>query len=214
MVEEAVPQTVLKLITEERDDWRPESMLCLDCLNDYRAKLVENLLKDAKGELDPLEQEVIDSIKQQDIISDNVIEEMEEQASFGERVADKVAEFGGSWKFIIMFTSFLLLWIAVNSVLLISGKSFDPYPFILLNLILSCIAAMQAPIIMMSQNRQSRKDRIKSDKDYQINLKAELQIRLISRRLDQFITQQWQKFVDIQQIQTDILASRHTSDKR
>ena len=114
------------------------------------------------------------------------IEEEIDNRTFGQRVADKVAAFGGSWTFIISFFVFILIWIASNVYLLIN-KGFDPYPFILLNLILSCLASLQAPIIMMSQNRQEEKDRERAKKDYEVNLKAENEIRTLNKKLDKLI---------------------------
>lgn len=112
--------------------------------------------------------------------------------TFGQKVADKVAAFGGSWTFIISFFVFILLWIGVN-VYFLTNKGFDPYPFILLNLILSCLASLQAPIIMMSQNRQEEKDRERAKKDYEINLKAENEIQLLQEKLDRLIELQEKK---------------------
>jgi uncharacterized membrane protein len=114
------------------------------------------------------------------------IEEEIDNRTFGQRVADKVAAFGGSWTFIISFFVFILIWIASN-VYLLTNKGFDPYPFILLNLILSCLASLQAPIIMMSQNRQEEKDRERAKKDYEVNLKAENEIRALNKKLDKLI---------------------------
>ena len=136
-----------------------------------------------------LHQRVSESIKNNELLSGNLsLPEEDDNSTWGERIADKVAEFGGSWKFIIIFMSFLILWIVANSLMLIF-KPYDPYPFILLNLILSCVAAMQAPIIMMSQNRQEQKDRIRSQNDYLINLKAELEIRALNEKIDLLIEQ-------------------------
>jgi uncharacterized membrane protein len=123
-----------------------------------------------------------------------------------------VARFGGSWAFIISFGIFLLLWMAVNSFFLLR-KPFDPYPFILLNLILSSIAALQAPIIMMSQNRQEAKDRLRAEHDYQVNLKAELEIRLLSERIDTLISHQWQRLLEIQQIQVELMQELNERSK-
>ncbi|MPT35470.1 MAG: DUF1003 domain-containing protein, partial [Flavobacterium sp.] len=120
------------------------------------------------------------------------------------RVADKVAEFGGSWTFIISFMFFLVAWIALN-VFMLANKGFDPYPFILLNLILSCIAALQAPVIMMSQNRQEEKDRERSKNDYMINLKSELEIRMLHEKIDHLILHQEQSMLEIQKIQIDMM---------
>lgn len=124
--------------------------------------------------------------------------------SLGQRVADKVASFGGSWRFIISFFVFLAIWILVN-VYMFLNKGFDPYPFILLNLILSCIASLQAPVIMMSQNRQEERDRERSKKDYLINLKSELEIRLLNEKIDHLMTHQQQELLEIQNIQVEML---------
>lgn len=106
-----------------------------------------------------------------------------EVPTLGERIADRVAEFGGSWTFIITFLSFMLVWISVNTMQLLKS-AFDPYPFILLNLLLSCLAALQAPVIMMSQNRQEAKDRERAKQDFEINQKAEAEIRTLHHKLD------------------------------
>ncbi|MCB0445112.1 MAG: DUF1003 domain-containing protein, partial [Gelidibacter sp.] len=129
-----------------------------------------------------------------------------EQANptLGQRVADKVATFGGSWTFIISFGVFLILWISLNVVWL-ANKGFDPFPFILLNLILSCIAAMQAPVIMMSQNRQEEKDRERSKQDYMVNLKSELEIRMLHEKIDHLIIHQQNELLNIQQIQVEMI---------
>src|SRR5690606_39087291 len=119
-------------------------------------------------------------------------------------IADKVADFGGSWTFILSFVSFLLLWIGVNAFVFMN-KGFDPYPFILLNLILSCVAALQAPIIMMSQNRQETKDRERAKNDYMINLKSELEIRILHEKIDHLIMHQQKELMEIQKVQTELM---------
>jgi len=144
------------------------------------------------------------AIEENEILSQSVTPNFTEGETFGERVSDKIAAFGGSWTFIIAFFSFILIWILINIVLIIS-KPFDPYPFILLNLILSCLAAIQAPIIMMSQNRQEMKDRLRSEHDYKINLKAELEIRLLNEKIDHLIVHQNKRLLEIQQLQLDYL---------
>lgn len=127
-----------------------------------------------------------------------------EVRTFGQRVADKVATFGGSWTFIISFMVFLSLWIFSN-IYFLANKGFDPYPFILLNLILSCIAALQAPIIMMSQNRQEEKDRERAKKDFYVNLKAEQEIRLLQEKLDHILEHQHEELIKIQETQLKLL---------
>ena len=150
----------------------------------YFENLANALLGQTYGELDKPEQKVIESIAEHTPVTENVNESFTESLSFGQKLADAVAEFGGSWKFIGLFFAFIFIWIVINSAWLITGKAFDPYPFILLNLGLSSLAAFQAPIIMMSQNRQAAKDRIKQDASYEINLKLELQIMRLHGKLD------------------------------
>lgn len=138
-------------------------------------------------------------------ISRDVQVEFDEGRSFGERLADRVAEFGGSWSFIIVFAAILIVWVALNSAVL-AASAFDPYPYIFLNLLLSMIAAIQAPIIMMSQNRQSAKDRLATKHDYEINLKAEIEIMALHDKLDGMRTEQIGEILKCQQVQIDLLA--------
>jgi uncharacterized membrane protein len=191
-------------IFADHPDWNPESYICHSDLGHYRSQYVENVLEQERGELSNLEHEVIESLRQHDVMTENLNTAIDETATLGQRMADQVASFGGSWRFILIFAGVLVVWIAINSVALFS-KPFDPYPFILLNLVLSCIAAIQAPIIMMSQNRQNDKDRMKADNDYRVNLKAELEIRHLHSKLDLLLTHQWQRLLEIQQVQTDLL---------
>jgi uncharacterized membrane protein len=168
-------------------------------------KYIQNLLESEKGELTALDHEVLESLQRHETLSSNVDAEFEKELSLGEKMADGLATFGGSWTFLVIFASILIVWIAVNSFLLLK-KPFDPYPFILLNLVLSCLAAIQAPVIMMSQNRQEAKDRLRSQNDYQVNLKAELEIRHLNEKIDHLLSHQWERLVEIQQIQIDLLS--------
>jgi len=128
--------------------------------------------------------------------------------SRGQRAADAVASFGGSWTFVGLFGATLVIWVVLNGLLLwLRGSTFDPYPYILLNLFLSMLASIQAPIILMSQNRQSEKDRLSAEHDYEVNLKAELEIMLLHEKLDALRQTQWQELLDIQQEQLRLLAS-------
>jgi len=147
---------------------------------------------------------VLRSLKENDIVAENAEEVFEGTLTFGERLSDVIASFGGSWRFIIFFGAVLFGWIALNVVGLFA-RPFDPYPFILLNLVLSCLAALQAPIIMMSQNRQEARDRIRAQNDYKINLKAELEIRHLHEKLDHLLIHQWQRLMEIQQIQVELM---------
>ena len=142
---------------------------------------------------------------QHELITKNVETALEQKWTLGEKLADKIATFGGSWTFLICFAIFLGLWITINTVVLVTQPA-DPYPFILLNLILSCLAAIQAPVIMMSQNRQEAKDRLRSQNDYQINLKAELEIQHLHEKLDHLLMHQWERLAQIQEIQLDLLS--------
>ena len=191
-------------ILAEHPGWNADAYICHDDLNHYRSLYVQNVLEQERGELSTLEREVVESLRQHDVLTQNLNDEADETMTFGQRLADRVASFGGSWPFILMFAGVLIVWITINSVSLFS-KPFDPFPFIMLNLVLSCLAAIQAPIIMMSQNRQNEKDRLKADNDYRVNLKAELEIRHLHSKIDLLLTHQWQRLLEIQQVQTDLL---------
>ena len=196
---------ILKMIKTDHPDIDESGFIHLKELTNYRNKYLENLLSEDMGKLSDLEEEVLDSISSNEFISKNIEPEIEEQLTFGQKLADKIAQFGGSWTFILSFMFFLFVWISINVYVLLNSP-FDPYPFILLNLILSCIAALQAPLIMMSQNRQETKDRNRSEHDYQINLKAELEIRQIKEKIDHLAIYQNQRLVEIQQIQIELLS--------
>lgn len=199
-----IREGVFKLIASEHSNFTEESILSLDELNYYRRQFLTQLVQQEKGELAQIDLDVMKAIRDNSILTENIEPDMQSTLSPGERLADKIAEFGGSWTFIIVFFSFIMLWMAIN-VIALSNKAFDPYPFILLNLILSCLAAIQAPIIMMSQNRQEQKDRIRAEHDYKINLKAELEIKLLSEKIDHLLVHQNKKLLEIQEVQIDYL---------
>ncbi len=192
-------------IRKDHPDWSENSYICREDLGRYRAFYVHDLLESEKGELTVLEHEVVESLRKHELLSANVDAEFEQKWSFGERLADRIASFGGSWSFLIIFFVLLTIWIGVNSLVLL-WRPVDPYPYILLNLVLSCLAAIQAPIIMMSQNRQETKDRLRSQHDYQVNLKAELEIRILQEKLDHLLSHQWERLVQIQEVQLDLLS--------
>lgn len=199
-----VREGILRLIERDHPGFGPESFLSLDELNRYRRLYLTLLIEQERGEMAVLDRDVMTSIRDNSILSENIQEEMDGELTFGQRMADHIASFGGSWTFIIAFFLFLVLWIMVN-VWFITSEPFDPYPFILLNLLLSCLAAIQAPIIMMSQNRQEQKDRQRAEHDYQINLKAELEIKLLSEKIDHMLVHQNKKLLEIQEVQIDYL---------
>jgi uncharacterized membrane protein len=201
----AVRSSLTDLIQRDHPTWSPESFICRADLAHYRGQYVESMLESERGELTSLEEEVVESLRQHEILATNVDAEFEQAWTLGERIADRVATFGGSWTFLISFGVFLACWITMNAYVLF-WRPFDPYPFILLNLVLSCLAAIQAPVIMMSQNRQEAKDRLRSQHDYQVNLKAELEIRHLHEKMDHLLSHQWERLVEIQQIQIELLS--------
>lgn len=198
-----VRNSLLTLIQKEHPNFKTSCHLSITELNQYRQKYISEYMLSELGELNDLEKTVLDSLKMRRTLTSE-LEDQVDTLSIGQKVADHVAEFGGSWTFIISFTIFILIWIGVN-VFWLSNRAFDPYPFILLNLVLSCVAAMQAPVIMMSQNRQEEKDRSRSKKDYMINLKSELEIRMLHEKLDHLIMHQQQEMIEIQKIQIEMM---------
>jgi len=199
-----VRDPIVEIIMKKYPDWSSDGFICLDDLNHFKTEYVRTILEADKGELSILEEQVMKSLRKEKLLSKNINIEFEEQLTLGDRLADKIAEFGGSWRFISIFAAILLVWIAMNTAVLI-WKPFDPYPYILLNLVLSCLAAIQAPIIMMSQNRQEDKDRLRAQHDYLINLKAELEIRHLHEKMDHLLRNQWQRLLEIQAIQTEFM---------
>lgn len=200
----SIRKNIYELIKADHPEFDERSYITMEQLGVYRRKYLEQLLLREMGELTTVEQEVIKSISEQDLVTTNIEGELAENITLGDRMADNIATFGGSWRFISIFFSFLLIWMLIN-VYVLSTRPFDPYPFILLNLILSCLAAIQAPIIMMSQNRKESKDRQRSEYDYKVNLKAELEIRMLHEKVDHLIVHQNQRLMEIQQIQVDLL---------
>jgi uncharacterized membrane protein len=167
----------------------------------------QKLFKSEYEKLTAQEKHVAHHITERTPISENVIQDYSEKLTFGQRMADNVASFGGSWAFIIIFMIVLIAWIVLNSFILIRlhNSSFDPYPYIFLNLILSMLAAIQAPIIMMSQNRQAYKDRLSAEHDYEVNLKAELEIIALHEKVDSLKQEQWEELISIQEEQLKLL---------
>ena len=198
-----VRNPILSLIQKDFPDFKEDGFLSINELNLYREKYISNYLSVEIGELSNLENKVVDALKENVSLVSTVEDEIGFR-TFGQKIADKVAAFGGSWKFIILFGFFILMWITANIYLLLN-KGFDPYPFILLNLILSCLAALQAPVIMMSQNRQEEKDRERAKKDYMINLKSELEIRMLHEKLDHLIMHQQEELIEIQKVQIEMM---------
>ena len=204
MLAELIRPSLLEFIKKRVPQLDDKGFICLEDLGKFRKEYVKDVLEDELGELSTLDHEVIESLQQHEILASNIAEQFETKLTFGERLSDRIASFGGSWRFIILFGVVLVLWIILNAALLLN-RGFDPYPFILLNLILSCLAAMQAPIIMMSQNRAELRDRLRSENDYKINLKAELEIRHLHEKIDHLLRRQYNRLFEIQQIQIELL---------
>ncbi len=201
-------------IRRDYPDLPPAAKISYGELARYQMLYVEELLQQEHGEFSELDRQVAESIANQETIAENTEDEYDEHRTFGERLSDHLASFGGSWTFLIYFAVVLVIWMAFN-VVKGEGAAFDPYPFILLNLVLSCIAAIQAPVIMMSQKRQEEKDRARSFNDYRVNLKAELEIRHLHEKIDYLISRQWQRLSEIQQVQIEMLhqGGRHRKAK-
>ncbi|WP_218127172.1 DUF1003 domain-containing protein [Catalinimonas alkaloidigena] len=195
--------TLLALIRRQVLALDESGYVSLGELNKFRIQYVEEALRREAGELTDLEKGILESFREQENITRNTEAELNQRQSFGDRLADHIANFGGSWNFIVVFFAVLLGWILLNATLL--TRPFDPYPFILMNLVLSCLAAIQAPIIMMSQNRMEARDRLRAENDYQVNLKAEIEIRHLHEKMDHLLMHQWQRLMETQQIQLEIL---------
>src|SRR5437899_1081362 len=210
MVAELIRPSLLEFAKKEKPDLDSKGFICFDDLGEFRKDYVKEVLQDEIGELSALDQEVIESLQQHEILSSDISKQFETKLTFGERLSDRIASFGGSWRFIILFGAVLFGWIILNAIFLLN-RGFDPYPFILLNLILSCLAAIQAPIIMMSQNRAEARDRLRAENDYKVNLKAELEIRHLHEKIDHLLRRQYNRLFEIQQIQIELLEelSRH-----
>ncbi len=179
MIAELIRPSLLEFIKKATPGLDNKGFICFDDLGDFRKDYVE-------------------------ILSSDIEKQFEKKLTFGERLSDRIAEFGGSWKFLITFGAVIFLWIGANAVML-ATRAFDPYPFILLNLILSCLAAVQAPVIMMSQNRAEARDRLRAENDYKVNLKAELEIRHLHEKIDHLLRKQYNRLFEIQQIQIELL---------
>lgn len=201
---EALRPSLLSFIQKRNPSFEATNFICSKDLGAFRRDYVKEVLEDEIGELSALDREVVDSLQQHEILSENIGKELEKELTFGERLSDRIASFGGSWTFIIIFGAVLFLWILINT-LFLARRAFDPYPFILMNLILSCLAAIQAPIIMMSQNRSEARDRARAENDYKVNLKAELEIRHLHEKIDHLLQKQYNRLFEIQQIQIELL---------
>ena len=182
-IADVIRPSLLESMRKRYPEWDGRGFVCFEDIGDCRRDYVKEVLQEELGELTALDQEVVESLREHEIITSNIEKQFERKLTFGEHLSDHIAEFGGSWKFLISFGTVIVVWISANVVLLVT-KAFDPYPFILLNLFLSMLAAIQAPVIMMSQNRQDKKDRLRSELDFEVNRRAELEIQGLARKLN------------------------------
>jgi uncharacterized membrane protein len=199
----AIRPNVAVLVRRAHPELRDESLISTAALAPFRAAYVRSVLEEDIGQLSALEHDVVESLREHELLAENVDAEFETKLTRGQVWADGIARFGGSWRFIAQFGTFLGIWILVNAVL--RSHAPDPYPFILLNLVLSCLAAIQAPVIMMSQNRKESKDRARSEHDYKVNLKAELEIRHLHEKMDFLLKQQAQRLFALQELQIELM---------
>jgi uncharacterized membrane protein len=203
-IAEVLRPSLLEFIRKHHPEIQPNDFICLSDVGNFRKEYVRDVLEDEIGELTTLDNEVVESLREHEIVASNIDKQFERKLTFGERLSDHIAEFGGSWKFICSFGAILVVWIIING-FVFATRAFDPYPFILLNLILSCLAALQAPVIMMSQNRSEARDRMRAENDYKVNLKAELEIRHLHEKIDHLLRRQYNRLFEIQQIQIELL---------
>lgn len=198
-----IRDSLVEFIRRETPDWSSDGYICWEDLNRIKTGYIRTVVATKKDELSQLDEKIRGSLHEEYLARD-VDAEFQQQSTFGERMADRITSFGGSWRFLGIFMAILAVWVILNSAMLIF-KPVDPYPFIFLNLILSCLATLQAPIIMMSQNRQDARDRARSQYDYRINLKAELEIRHLHEKVDYILKNQWDRMLEVQQLQMEMM---------
>jgi uncharacterized membrane protein len=196
--------SIIDIIVKEHPSWSPEGYICYVDLNRFRIDYVRDVIKKEKDEYVLLEETVKHEVKGEDHLPENINVEFEKELTFGERLADRFADFAGSWTFIAIFSGIFFVWIVMNSIVLVY-REFDPYPFILLNLVLSALAAIQAPVIIMSQNRQEMRDRLHAERDYQVSIHTELEIHRLHKKIDHLLTSQEQRLLEIQNIQVELM---------
>jgi len=201
---QSVPEPIAELIRKEYPGWLSGGYICRADLDRFRAQYVGTVLEKEKSELAVLETDVRQSMNDHALLAKNINIEFDRQLSFGDRLSDRIADFVGSWTFILSFIGVMVLWIIVNTFIMVT-RPFDPYPYILLNLLLSALAAIQAPIIIMSQNRLESRDRLNAEHDYQVNLNTEMEIHQLHKKIDHLLFNQWQRLLEIQKVQVELM---------
>lgn len=205
---DAIRAELFRFITQRHPDAAaPGALLCRSCRDTERLALVTARLEEERGQLTAVEADVARRAAMHATVAEDLEREFSRNLTLGQRAADSVARVGGSWGFVLGGLAMLLGWVLLNSGWL-GARAFDPFPFILLNLVLSCVAALQAPIIMMSQNRQALRDRRQADQDYRVNLKAELEVATLHEKLDHLMHMQWERLLELQQLQLELLTER------
>jgi uncharacterized membrane protein len=198
-----VRDSILKSILKNHPNVDIENgYICQGDLNYARREYFKQLIQEEKGDLTEVENAVVDALEEHEVVSKQIVQFDTKAGTFGERLSDKIAQFGGSWTFILLFGMAITIWVVWNSA---TQVRFDPYPYILLNLFLSCLASLQAPIIMMSQNRLQVHDRLSQEQDFKVNLKSEVEIRVLNEKVDKLISHQWQRLLEIQEMQMDFM---------
>ena len=204
---ESIPVPVVEIIAMEYPAWSPDWYICRDDLNRFRIDYVRNVVETEKKEFASLKEDEKYTMDVGDHLPKNDNDEYEKKLTFGEHLADSIAGFAGSWIFIGAFAGIILLWVALNTFILLF-RPFDPYPFILLNLFLSMLAAVQAPVIIMSQNRQQVRDRLHAERDYQVSIHSDREIHRLHKKMDYLLANQAQKILEIQNVQAELMGEQ------
>ena len=200
----SVRASIVGVIVKEHPGWLPEGYICYADLNRFRTEYVRDVLRKERDEYTSLEETPGYALNDKNHLPDNDYIEYEKELTLGEHLSDKIAGFAGSWSFIAVFAGLIFLWVALNTYVLLF-RPFDPYPFILLNLVLSILTAIQAPIIIMSQNRQETRDRLHAERDFQVSIHTELEIHRLHKKIDHLLAGQGQRLLEIQNIQTELM---------
>jgi len=200
----SVRASIVATIVQEYPAWSPDGYICRADLNRFRTAYVRNALVKERDEYSSLNRDVKDDTRVEDHLPKNINVELDTKLTLGEHLSDTIAGFAGSWSFIAVFTGLILLWVVLNTYILLS-RPFDPYPYILLNLVLSVLAAVQAPIIIMSQNRQEIRDRLHAERDYQVSIHTDLEIHRLHKKMDHLLANQGERLLEIQDIQTELM---------
>jgi uncharacterized membrane protein len=195
---------IVEVIRREHPAWSPEGYICYADLNRFRTEYARDAVEKEKEEYAQLEGASLPGIREEDHLPKNINVEYEKELTFGERLSDRIAVFAGSWSFIAAFTGLIFLWVALNTYIFFLHP-FDPYPYILLNLVLSILTAIQAPIIIMSQNRQEIRDRLHAERDYRVSVHSELEIHRLHKKIDYLLSIQGQRLLEIQNIQMELM---------